>query len=254
MRFKTFLFIFCGIGVILGVSQAAPIPLEIPQTSKVPVGIRASIARGDKTWFFGKLPTEFSKHETWLHLGSIEPHRTASKSDLNSNTLFGDYRLTLWKNSGTTRKPRFRRLSFVEFSGAEFLQGILVESDAEYTKIKADAFWLREATKQTPIVRLSVLTGNGLNASTAGADLLFVFCNGLQKPPQVQQFNNYFELLESASHSYEKTDNQGILKVKRENRVQVGMDAPIVKTITEFRWNGREFVAEPQVTFPPQPQ
>ena len=249
MRFKSALFLFYGIDAVMGPSQATPKKLEVVRLPTVPVAIRASIPHGGKTWLYGKMPAELSKRPASLHFYSIPTPRLAPELAENEQFRFNprDYILNLWEWSGSGRRIKFHRLNSVRFSGAEFLRGILIEKDAEFIKTKADVLWLRESTRQTPIVRLHVEIGNALNVFTASSDLLFVFNKGLKNAPYIQQFINFYEEKRASSHNYDRTDEQGILIITRQDSTFSNIEEP-VRTQTELRWNGHAFVPQSEAT------
>lgn len=249
MSFKASFFLLWLIALVVGRCQAAPQTLEVLSTPNVPSAVRASIPLSGRTWFYGKVPAELKQGVAWIHFYSVATSRHAPTGSEAQETFNPrDYVLSIWQRRGTARSTRFRLLNSVKLSGDEFLKDILIEKDARYLKFKTDVLWLRDSTRQTPIIRLNVEIGNGVNAFTASADVLFTFTNGLQKVPHVQQFVNFFEYERGATHSYDQMDEQGILVIIEQNSIFSSV-ADTLRTQTKFLWNGRKFVAE----IPPTP-
>jgi hypothetical protein len=223
--------------------------IEVTKDSNLPASIHTSIPRDGKTWFYGKIPSGFRKSETWLHLYSIPTRRRVRQKDEHSSLLFNpnDYVLDTWQRVSSARKVRFRRLNSVQLSGSQFLQDIPLHTHPSLVSAKAFSLWLRESTKQTPVIRLNFHVRNDVNSNSTDVDVLIVFRNGFQNRPSVQQFVNFSELLESTWHDYSHTDEQGILMIKRRSSKSKAMDDTPVKTETFFRWTGQSFRAEPIV-------
>lgn len=251
MHFRLLLLVSV-VATMLSVAHAAPQTSSVTPIAIPPVALRASMPRGSKTWFYGKAPKELSKRSIYLHFYSIPAHRPIPKPNLAPNGSYlvnpRDYVLSIWEQRGTTRRARFNRVNSVQFSGAESLKTVLIERYAQYIKTKSDVLWLRDSTRQTPIIRLNVQLENGVNASTVSSDLLFVFTSGLNSRPHVQQFTNYSEFERSASHRYDQADAQGNLTINEEVKAQEVMDGPLTTTKTKFHWNGHEFEAEGTTT------
>jgi hypothetical protein len=220
--------------------------IQVAKNANLPVSIRTSVPRSAKTWFIGKIPSEFRKPETWLHFYSTSTHRHATSSDADTSVEFNpnDYVFNIWQRVSSPRKARFRRLNSVSLSGAKFLQGIPFHTHPSLISSEASLLWLRKSTKQTPVIRLNFNVRNDVNSNTYGVDVLIIFRNGFQNLPTTQQFVNFNELLEAAQHDYNQTDEQGILMIKRQSWKSKAMDADRTRNETFFRWNGQTFSSD----------
>lgn len=217
------------------IGHAKEEPLKISPVEQVPSAIRASLPEDGKTWFFGKAPAEFRNRETWLHFYNIPSHNPRQKPSLvNADIFYPDrYVLDLWERDTTKRPAKFRRFNSGQIRDEKIISGILTTT--------ASMLWLRDSTRQTPILLLSVLVGNGVNASTGGADFLFVFRHGANNPPAAQHFINYNEFDAGMSHSYDQTDERGILIINEKSYTRNSVN-PAVVTNSQFRWNDEKFV------------